>query len=301
MMTTASHWRLDLAADIATWYSPLPHVQMIAVGGSTARRAADSLSDLDLVMYWQPIDFAWFATPPLQPAGATRITCMTQVTDNLFLEQYVIATAKIDIAHIALSWWEQLVADVLDHIDTTPANQDMLAGFLQAHVLYGEDRYTSLRTRIAAYPDTLAHQMVQKHLWFGSRRLFEQQGLLRGDVLTFYDTLCRVIKNVVGVLAGLNRVYLSTEHPKRVMEVLHQLPLSPAHAAERVQALLEMDRTEVPAALASLVEEVLTLVEQQMPEVDTGAARYRFSFLMEPCTTKPPLRRNDPSLPRAAT
>src|SRR5688500_18970774 len=65
-MNHASQWRIELARDIAGWYTDQPNVRMIALGGSAARGLADAYSDMDMAVYWEELDRAWLAEPPLR-------------------------------------------------------------------------------------------------------------------------------------------------------------------------------------------------------------------------------------------
>jgi hypothetical protein len=291
-MNDASRWRVELAHELAGSYSSHPDVRMIALGGSAARGQADTYSDMDMAVYWEQIDAAGLADAPLQPVGGARFVFRAAYEGAVYLEQYFIGDLKVDIVHIALAWWAQTAAAVLEHADPAPEKQDTLDGFLSAVVLYGQPLYAQWRARLAAYPDDLARKMVQQHLFFYPLWVLEQHGLARGDIFSFYATLCEMIKNMVGVLAGLNRVYVSTEHLKRLGDIMRRMPIRPPDAAERIEALLTMDRAQAPAALGALIAEVLDLVDAYMPEIDTSRARWAFGFALRPATEKPDLPLN---------
>ena len=58
--------------------------------------------------------------------------------------------------------------------------------------------------------------------------------------------------------------------------------------AGRVQAILTIDRQPALAELDSLIAEVLDLVEQHRPEIDTSRTRMIQRMPARPCTAKPP-------------
>jgi hypothetical protein len=287
-MNQASQWRIQLAREIASWYAPHMQVRMIALGGSAARGQADPYSDLDLAIYWDQLDDAWLAEPPLQAAGGERFTFRKLFDDQVAVEQYQVGEAKVDVAHFSLAWWEQSVADVLERADMAPEKQEVLDGFLSAILFHGAPLYEQWRMRIAAYPDQLARRMVRQHLAFYPEWVLRQHGLARGDLLSFYDMLCEMIKHLLAVLAGLNHVYLSVEKPKRSADLLRRLPIAPRDAAARVQALLTIDSEQAITALADLIGEVIDLVEQHMPEIDTTRTRMIQRMPARPCLEKPP-------------
>jgi hypothetical protein len=287
-MNQASQWRIELAREVASWYAAHTQVRMIALGGSAARGQADPYSDLDLAIYWDQLDRAWLAEPPLQAAGGERFTFRKLYDNQVAVEQYQIGEAKVDVAHFSLAWWQQSVADVLERADMAAEKQEVLDGFLSAIPFHGAPLYEQWRSRIAAYPDQLARRMVQQHLAFYPAWVLGQHGLARGDLLSFYDMLCEMIKHLLAVLAGLNHVYLSTEKPKRSADLLRRMPIAPRDAATRVQAILTIDRQQAVAALADLIDEVIDLVERHMPEIDTTRMRTIQRMPARPCLEKPP-------------
>jgi hypothetical protein len=287
-MNHASLWRIEFAREIAAQYAGQPGVRMIALGGSAARGLADAYSDMDMAVYWDGLDRAWLAATPLQAAGGERFTYRLLFDDQVAVEQYQIGEAKLDVAHFALAWWDQAVADVLERADMTPDKQEVLDGFLSAIPFYGESLYEHWRARIAAYPDELARKMIQQHLAFPPGWVLEQHGLARGDLLSFYAMLCEMLHNLLGVLAGLNRLYLSMEKPKRSADLLRRMPIAPRDAAARMQAILTIERQQAVAALTDLIAEVLDLVEQHMPVIDTTRTRMIQRMPPRPCVEKPP-------------
>jgi hypothetical protein len=100
--------------------------------------------------------------------------------------------------------------------------------------------------------------------------------------------LCEMVNNVLGVLAGLNHTYHSMEKPKRSADLLRGMPTAPRDAAARIQAILTIERQQAVVALTGLIAEVLDLVEQHMPEIDTSRARMIQRMPERPCLEKPP-------------
>jgi hypothetical protein len=83
-------------------------------------------------------------------------------------------------------------------------------------------------------------------------------------------------------------MYLSMEKPKRSADLLRRMPIVPRDAAARLQAILALDRQHAVAALTDLIAEVLDLVEQHMPEIDTSRTRMIQRMPARPALEKPP-------------
>jgi hypothetical protein len=193
----------------------------------------------------------------------------------------------MDVVHIGLGWWERLVADVIEWADPAPDKQEMIDGFLGAIVLRGESRYADWRSRLLPYPEALSVRMVERHLFFYPPWVMQAHDVDRSDWLSFYTHLTGAVRNLLGVLAGLNRIYVSTEAPKRVTEIFRQMVIAPAELPTRVEALWSMDRTRVPEALGALVSEVLDLAERHLPQANIVNARRVFGFSLGPCESRP--------------
>ena len=62
--------------------------------------------------------------------------------------------------------------------------------------------------------------MVEAHLKFTPSWIYDGMGRDRGDLVVFYEYVLATMRNVVGVLAGLNRVYVAPDKLKRVGAVV---------------------------------------------------------------------------------
>lgn len=286
-MNHASEWRLQLAREIATIYAEQPGVQMIGLGGSVAEGIADAYSDMDMLVYWDALDMAWLDAVPLDAYDGERFTYRVLVPDQVVLEQYTLGCAKFDVAHLRLDWWEETTASVVDRHETDKGSHDTLGGFVNAIALYGEPLYEQWRARIAAYPDALAEKMVREHLRFYPRWVLEQHGLARGELFSFYALMGEMVRNVVSVLAGINHVYINSEHLKHLDRLLGRMTHVPPDIAPRLRAILEGDRADAPALLASVIADVIVLVEQHMPQIDTTRTRWIQRLAQQPCDEKP--------------
>ena len=145
----------------------------------------------------------------------------------------------------------------------------MLRGVQESIVLFGEERYEPIRARVLEYPESLRRSMVEAHLKFSPSWIYDGMGRDRGDLVVFYEYVLATMRNVVGMLAGLNRVYVAPEKLKRVGAVVGRMELTPPGAAARLDALLDLSREHVRAELDDLVSATLDLVEEHLPEVDT--------------------------------
>ncbi|HLZ72413.1 MAG TPA: hypothetical protein VKV26_21115, partial [Dehalococcoidia bacterium] len=262
--------RLALARQIAALYAARPGVRMILVGGSVAAGRADDYSDLDIAVYWESVDTDWLEEPPLEALGAERFTFVPADEHGGRLEQYFLGTLKIDVGSIALAAWRERVDAVLERADIDPAKQKALSGFLGAVPLHGAAEWRLRHDRIARYPQALAEAMARAHLFFYPQWVPRRLALDRGELPGLYDLLCGMIRNLLALLAAVNRVYFATgPELKWTAETLAAMPKTPPATYERISAVLSAPNDETLADFYGLIAETLSLVEHELPAVET--------------------------------
>lgn len=280
-------WRPGLARDIASYYAPRAGVAFIILGGSTARGETDAWSDLDILVYWNAVDTAWLATPPLEGPDVRRFVWRETFPGEVWLEQYFIGTQKIDVAHASLAWWERIVGDVVERGEAEGWKLGTLGGFTESLPLHGEPAWRAWCERIEPLPLAVATRMITAHLFFYPPWVIEKQGFMRGDWHAFHDVLSEAIRNLLTVLAGLNRRYFTADKLKRIGATAERMPIRPRDAGARLEALYTMERAAVPAALGTLVADTLALVETHRPDIDTARARRVFAMTLDDCVARP--------------
>ena len=161
-----------------------------------------------------------------------------------------------------LGWLDELIDGVLSGDNTDTTSLDVLRGVQESIVLFGEERYEPIRARVLDYPEALRRSLVEANLNFTPSWIYDGMGRDRGDLLVFYEYVLATIRSIVGVLAGLNRVYVAPEKLKRAGAVVARMHLKPPDAAARLDALLDLPREQVKPELDDLVARTLDLVER---------------------------------------
>jgi hypothetical protein len=277
-MVDDSAWRLELARRYIEPYAE--RAQIAVLGGSVAQGVADRWSDIDTIVYWDEIDRDWLETPRAAEHGE-RFTWLEHYPGNACLEQYRFGTVKADVAHVRLGWLDELIDGVFSG-ETDTTSLDVLRGVEESIVLFGEEGYERIRARVLDYPEALRRSMVEAHLKFTPSWIYDGMGRDRGDLVVFYEYVLATMRNVVGVLAGLNRVYVAPAKLKRVGTVVSRMELTPPDAAARLDALLDLPREQVKPELDDLVARTLDLVDEHLPEVETARAREVWSLSATP-------------------
>jgi len=112
----------------------------------------------------------------------------------------------------------------------------------------------------------------------------EERFFSRDATLWFHQVRVEILQNVLGALAGLNRVYYTTFQFKHAAAFVRQLKVAPDNLNDRIEAALAAGHHEAVRQLEALVRETLALVERELPHLDTSTARRRIDHKPEPWT-----------------
>lgn len=281
-MTEHSVWRISLAHKIAPAFTANPKVEACFVFGSVALGISDQYSDLELAFIWSqlPSDEELRAIAQsvgvegweIEPYGEAK---------QAWLEQFYLHDMKVEAGHWAQETMENIVTDVVQRYDVSQNGllfeKQAIASHLQrAVVLHGEDIIKQWQTQLSPYPEELAVAMVQKHLKF---RPFDGQHILtdRLEIPMLYENNCAIVRWLLNILFGLNRIY----HPgfKWTRYWVEEMNLKPPKFFARLERVFQSDAESGTYELRQLSEETFNLVEQHLPQVDLKQQRERFNRL----------------------
>jgi hypothetical protein len=266
--TAASLWRIEFAKELIEFYVPRPGIEMAVLGGSPPKGLSDEYSDLDIIVFWDEVDVEWLEKDPLREVDCERKHFRRMGEEDVYLESQYFGALKADFGHIKMDLWERTVDDVLVRHSPDPSNLDSMSGFLTSEPLFGGGLVRQWKERISEYPDELAENVVRANRRFFVPGYLLNQAHGRGEALAFADGRCQMLKNLLSILAGLNRVYFSAEEPRWIEHYLGLMECKPDDAWERVRSVLSLDGEEAVAALESLMLDVLGLIGKHMPQVN---------------------------------
>lgn len=288
--TESSRWRIELARELSKYYTSRDGVRMVVLGGSPPKGLSDEYSDLDVIVYWDEVDREWLDADPLAELDRKRIFFTRMGESDVYLESHYFGTLKADFGHVTMAGWKEMVDDVLVNHNTEPPAQGPLGGFLASLPLSGEALFEEWRARVADYPEPLAPKMVRTNLRLFVRGYLLHQAFGREELLAYYDGTARMLKALLNILCGLNRTYAFTEEPRWIEYYLSRMSLRPERAWERMKLALS-GGSDADETLEGLLEDVLSLVERKMPEVDVDRIRRRRKELrVRPTGEMPELR-----------
>ena len=232
--------------------------------GSASTGEADEYSDIDLILYFDgsiPDDEAIEAVRTAAEGGeAIPIGPRTELA---YAIQFPVDGVQVQLAHETLASVEADIAKVVDELEVDTPLQKALEGLHTG---------LALRER-AVYSEELQRAMVQTFWRFHPLWYVADQLERRDAIVWRYEVMAQSAYNVLGVLAGLNRVWFTTFQLKRMRKLVESFELAPPRLAERLEALFDPDANAAVAELERLVGETRELVRERFPDLELPLAR----------------------------
>lgn len=168
--------------------------------------------------------------------------------------------------------WE--LARMLDDLEEVGSPfHKILLGILAGQALAGEKLVGGWQARLRDYPEPLRRAMIEKHWDFFPLWYYADWVGARDAELFRLDALLDGAFNVLGVLAGLNRLYFTRFHLKRARALAEQMERKPPRLVDRLESLFTLPPAEAAAELGLLVGETRELVLAELPQLELPLAR----------------------------
>lgn len=264
-MNDASQWRFALGRRIGMAYAANPKARVVMIAGSTGRGTADRYSDLELDVYW--------SEPPTDEerrsaveSGGGKLLGLYPYEEDEWAETIDVGGFHLHTSTFLIETMERYLREVLDGYSTAPLPQMRLYSVLNAEPLVGEDLVGRWCSRASDYPVGLTHAMLSANLPFDGLGYAEDMLVDRDDLLPLYDLICRVERQVLGILLGLNGLYLPTPDFKRTDELITEMTYTPRFLADRLKAAFRLPPNQGVETLHAICEDILSLIETHLPD-----------------------------------
>jgi len=183
------------------------------------------------------------------------------------------APLEIQAGHTTVAEWEARIERVLAEYQPNDPYHKVFAHYADAVPLLGAELVAGWQARIREYPESWSRPAVEHHLKVFPIWAAYDQVVARDAQLWTYQMLVEGAQHVLGMLAGLNRVYWASFQFKRAHAFESQLRWKPDRLADRIDSLFTSDTRAATVALEALVAETLDLIDQHTPDVDTAKVR----------------------------
>ncbi len=285
--TEASLYLRDLARKIAQPYIALPTIRAALVSGSSAEGVSDFNSDLDLILYYDEIPSEEALTAACAANHGVKRSPIGPRSEDGAVEHYYVNGVECQLAHQTVTAWEREIASVREQFEVDSPAQKALGGMKEIVPLYGEALIQQWQATLDDYPDALAQALVKRYLTFYRVSSLYKRLATRDATIWFNEIRVELAHDLIGVLAGLNHLYYTPFQFKRVRRFVAEMKSTPPDFADRLEALFHAEPFAACAQLEALMDETVTLVEQQMPQIDTAGVRARLAWNPQAWTPVP--------------
>jgi predicted nucleotidyltransferase len=239
------------------------------LAGSAGRGDADFYSDIDLLLYVDEIPPVAVLSDIREAVSGTDPLPKGEATEHFSGVEFDLNGVRTEVTFFTVArvdWQLDQVLDELEEFDSP--RQKALAGVLEGLPLYGEDVIERWQRRLRDYPEPLRRAMVEKHWSFLPLWYYHEAIAARDAELWRLDILLDSAFNLLGVLAGLNRLYFTRFELKQMRALTEKMAQAPPRLAERLESLFRLDPERAAEELEQLVAETRVLVESEFPDLE---------------------------------
>ena len=258
-------------------YAAMPQTKSILSIGSVSYGIVDNSSDIDIALYYDKLPSDEQLNNAMLQNGATKLNWqLGSREEGGLIDSYFVYGVECQFAHTTLAAMDKDMDSILVDLDVDSPFQKALSGVMAGVTITGDEIVQQYKLRAANYPDALCKAMIKRFLNFQPLWAIENRMSTRDAELWRMQALVEGAYNLLGVLAGLNRLYYSSFQFKRMSSFIEQMNLKPSNLESR---LIQMIRGEATAAITyrELVAETVALIEKHLPELDTSATHTRLN------------------------
>jgi hypothetical protein len=260
---------LAIAERNAAAYVAHTQPRAILLTGSVAEGLADESSDIDMIVYHDELPSAEQLDRAARQIGPTSRDRPT------YGESFRVDGVECEVGHFLVGETERRMGTVLVDLEVDTLVHKGLMGIVAGRALHGESLIEAWQARCAAFPEGLRRAMAEHYIkqqfafWY-----IEGYWATRDARLWLHKVLVETGFNILGILAGVNRLYFSTFQFKRLQRFVDQMQVAPVHLAQRLDHVYLASEAEATREAEQLMRETLEIAQQHLPGLDTSSLRH---------------------------
>lgn len=268
-MDDATEHLRGLAQRIVAAALELVPLRAALLAGSAGRGDADFYSDIDLLLYVDEVPAIETLAELRAAVGGTNPIAKGEPTEHFSGEEFELHGVRTEVTFVTVARIEWRLDELLERLEEIDSpHQKAFSGLLDGEALHGAELIERWRSRLREYPEPLRRAMVERYWDFFPLWNYDEAMAARDAELWRLDVLVEAAFNVLGVLAGLNRLYFTRFELKRMRALVAQMELAPPDLADRLESLFRIERGAAAAELGRLVDETRALVAAELPDLD---------------------------------
>ena len=258
------------ASQIADAHKDMPGLSAISIVGSAADGTADEWSDLDLEVFWDHRSVSTF-DPSLCEGAEVRWRELADA-GNHAVEIWDTDSGRVELTHYTVAALREMAVAVGERADPRTDYQVQMRLLLDSYPVFGRPLLDRALAPVAEYPRALAETVVALNLHFYPRVMFDV--IVARDAAVFArQVVIQTIESTMGILLGINGIYGSPEEATSYERFIKRMRKTPFDLSERLRSLVNDSPAEVAVRREELIEDVFALINEHLPNLDTGPAR----------------------------
>jgi Nucleotidyltransferase domain len=254
--------------------------------GSAGRGDADFYSDLDLLFYVDELPREEIRGEIREAVGGTDPMRKEEPTEHFCGEEFDLQGVRTEVSFVTVARTEWQLEQLLDGLEAVDSPlQKVLSGMLEGLPLHGRELVERWQARLRDYPEPLRRAMIVRHWRFYPLWHHADAMAARDAELWRLDVLLDAAFDLLGVLAGLNRLYFARFQLNRLRAFTAKMELAPPRLADRLESLFRLEPESAAAELGRLVEETHALVAAEFPDLELPPLRFPVGTRKQPWST----------------
>ncbi|GKV57252.1 hypothetical protein NCCP2222_31990 [Sporosarcina sp. NCCP-2222] len=267
-----------LALEHSNYYMQNAKVEAVLLGGSVSRNWQDKFSDIELFIFWRENPTEEDRKRPITLANGSIID-FHPYEEEEWSETYVAQCVKFEISNFLTSTIQKISNEVILEFDTDLNKQCLVASVHEGIRLGGEQVIYQLKEQIKGYPAELSKAMISQNMNLGNRWHNREALLAREDWLMLYKVIVSVQEKIMGILFGLNRVYVHHPAYKWQKKSLENMTVVPENVVSRLTSILLEHPEKGIRELEVMIGEIFDLIQKEYPDMDVTEVREKTLFL----------------------
>ncbi len=273
-MKNTSKELLNLAKQVTEIYTTFDGLKAIAIGASISKGQATEFSDIDTIMIWDKIPSDEMLDKAFEHNKGIDRTFMNK-SEHGCLELYHVNGTEVQLSHAKPDFYEAVIHEIIENKSMEPLYHLVADGFKTVIPLFGEGYINSVKERLADYPEELAVKTVEKFMRFGSFNELKYRFQKEDNIIWTTDVKSILIKRVIGVLLGVNRMYIPGDF-RKIRNVTDAFKIKPENLYSRILKIMSNPGKDILDDLYSLIVETFAIVEEHLPELDISETKSMF-------------------------
>ena len=262
----------------STVYMQNAKVEAVLLGGSVSRDWQDEYSDIELMVLWKESPTEEDRKRPVHLSNGNMID-FHPYEEEEWSETYVAQGVKFEISNFLTSTIQNICHDVTMKFETDLNKQFLVAFIHEGIPLGGEEVIQLLKESVKDYPEDLSIAMIRDNMYLGNRWSNREALLAREDWLMLYKVIVSAEEKIMGMLFGVNRLYVHHPAFKWQKNSLENMTIVPKDITSRLTSILMEHPEKGIRDVEMMIDQIYQLIQKEYPAMDLSETVEKTLFI----------------------